>query len=411
MNSISDLDFAVATGHRNCTIAGRLHALEADMKKYITLVMLLALLLGLSALPVVAQMTGIKGVCKDMEGKLITDGVVEITSIETGRKVTVKTGKNGEYSAIGLSSGSYDAVLTRGGQVVDSFNKIPVSTGQMLEVNFDLKKDLAEAMAKSGVTEEQLKKQQEAQKQNEKVKGLNARLAEARDLQKVAAEDETAARQLAASGKPDEAKAKQQDADSKRSQAVTILQEAATSDPSRDLLWAYLGDSYSKAKKYPESIDAYQKALAINANSGAYHNGLADAYAKSGQTEKAVAEFAIAAQVEPAQAGTYYFNEGAIFTNAGKPDEAIAAFDNAIKADPNRADAYYYKGVNLMSKATVGKDGKFVGAPGTSEAFQKYLELKPDGAHAQEAKAMLESLGSSVETTFGKQKAPAKKKP
>ena len=92
--------------------------------------------------------------------------------------------------------------------------------------------------------------------------------------------------------------------------------------------------------------------MAIKPNNGGYHNGLADAYAKSGQTEKAVAEYTAAAQAEPANAATYYFNEGAVFTNTGKIDEAIAAFDKAIAADPNRADAYYYKGVNLMAKAT-----------------------------------------------------------
>ena len=47
----------------------------------------------------------------------------------------------------------------------------------------------------------------------------------------------------------------------------------------------------------------------------------------------------------------------------------------------------------------------------TVEAFQKYLDLKPDGANAQTAKDTIAMLGSSVETTYGKQKAPAKKKP
>jgi tetratricopeptide (TPR) repeat protein len=139
---------------------------------------------------------------------------------------------------------------------------------------------------------------------------------------------------------------------------------------------------------------------------------LADAYAKSGQTDKAVAEYAAAAQAEPANAATYYFNEGAVFTNTGKIDEAIAAFDKAIQADPNRAEAYYYKGINMMGKATTGKDGKFVAPPGTTDAFQKYLELKPDGPLAQNAKDMLASLGSAVQTTFGKQKSsPTKKNP
>src|SRR5664279_6340619 len=135
------------------------------MKRSMYLAVLLALLLGISALPAVAQVTGMKGVCKDQEGKFITDGVVELTNTDNGRKQTVKTNKNGEFYIIGLTQGSYDAVLIRNAVKVDSMSKIPVGIGEMRDVNFDLKKDLAAA---KGPSEEELKKQQEAMKQNEK---------------------------------------------------------------------------------------------------------------------------------------------------------------------------------------------------------------------------------------------------
>jgi hypothetical protein len=52
-----------------------------------------------------------------------------------------------------------------------------------------------------------------------------------------------------------------------------------------------------------------------------------------------------------------------------------------------------------------------VAPDGTAEAFQKYLELQPTGPHAEEAKAMLQGLGSPVETSYGTQKKkPATKK-
>lgn len=348
------------------------------MNKYTSRIALLAMLMALGVVPVMAQMTGIKGVAKDQEGKFVTDGVVEITNNDTGRKISVKTNKSGEYSAIGLSPGTYDVVLTRDGKPVDAIAKIPIAMGNMQEVNFDLKKD----QAKAGPSEEELKKQQEDQKQNEKIKGLNAKLAEARDLEKAGNYD----------------------------QAITLMQEATASDPSKDLLWAYLGDAYRGAKKYPEAIEAYQKALAITPNSGVYHNALADAYAKAGQTDKAIAEWNTAAQVEPANAATYYFNEGAILTNAGKVDDANAAFDKVIQIDPKKADAYYWKGVNLTAKMTTGKDNKVIAPPGTAEAFNKYLELDPSGKYADAAKQMLETIGASVQTTYGKQKSASTKK-
>jgi tetratricopeptide (TPR) repeat protein len=352
------------------------------MKKYIRLAMLLAVVLACCSLPAVAQTTGMHGVCKDQDGKPIADGVIDIVNLDSGRKMLAKTDKNGEFRMIGLTPGKYNATLSRGGKTVDAVSNIPVGVGDNASVDFDLKKDQAKA---GGPSEEDLKKQQEVMKSNEKIKGLNAKLAEARDLEKAGNYD----------------------------QAITIMQEATAAEPTKDLLWAYLGDAYRGAKKYPEAVEAYQKALAINPNSGAYHNGLADSLAKSGQTEKAMAEWNAAAAAEPANAGTYYFNEGAILTNQGKVDEANAAFDKSLEVDPKRADAYYWKGVNLTSKMTTGKDGKVVAAPGTAEAFNKYLELDPNGKYADAAKQMLASIGASVETNFGKQKSttPAKKKP
>src|SRR3974377_2628388 len=99
---------------------------EANMKKSIYLVVLLALLVGLSAVSAVAQTTGIKGVCKDKECKVIPDVWLEVTNTDTGRKMSTKTDKNGEYRMIGLTPGSYDAVLTRNGVSGDSFSTIPI---------------------------------------------------------------------------------------------------------------------------------------------------------------------------------------------------------------------------------------------------------------------------------------------
>jgi tetratricopeptide (TPR) repeat protein len=329
----------------------------------------------------VAQTSGIKGVCKDQEGKVITDGVVELTNTDTGRTLSAKTDKNGEYRVIGLTPGNYDAVLIRNGVKVDTFNRIPVGIGDSREVNFDLKKDLAGA---KGPSEEDLKKQQEVVKQNEKIKGLNAKLAQARELEKAGNYD----------------------------QAIAILQEATTADASKDLLWAYLGDAYVGDKKYPDAVTAFQKAVALKPDSALYHNALANAYNKAGQPDKALAEYNQVVQMDPTNAATAYFNIGIVNYNTNKPDEAVTAFDKSIQLDATRADAYYYKGMALLTKATIAKDGKYSPAPGTVEAFQKYLELKPDGPNAQTAKDTVAMLGGTVETTYGTKKAaPTKKKP
>jgi hypothetical protein len=43
-----------------------------------------------------------------------------------------------------------------------------------------------------------------------------------------------------------------------------------------------------------------------------------------------------------------------------------------------------------------------IAAPGTSEAFNKYLQLAPDGPNAATAKEMITSLGATIDTGFSK---------
>ena len=281
---------------------------------------------------------------------------------------------------IGVAPGTYKFSLIKDGKVIDFFDRVPVGAGDERVSRFRLGEGQS---AKPVMSEEQQKKIAEVQKQNEKIKGLNAKLTEAKQLETAGNYD----------------------------QAITILQQAAQADPNQDVIWANLGEAQHGAKKYPEAIESYQKAIALKPTNGPYHSALADALAKSGQTDKAVAEWATAAENDPPNAGAYYFNEGAVLTNTGKVDEAIAAFDKALQADPTRADAYYFKGIDLMGKATV-KGDKMVAPAGTAEAFNKYLELEPNGKYADPAKQMLASIGATVETTYGKGKtATPKKKP
>jgi hypothetical protein len=43
--------------------------------------------------------------------------------------------------------------------------------------------------------------------------------------------------------------------------------------------------------------------------------------------------------------------------------------------------------------------------PGCADAYQKYLELAPDGTHAAEVKEILTGIGEKVKSTY---KAPKK---
>jgi hypothetical protein len=90
-----------------------------------------------------------------------------------------------------------------------------------------------------------------------------------------------------------------------------------------------------------------------------------------------------------------------ILKSRRQTDATIAAADKAIAADPTKAIAYYLKGQALISKATVDpKTQKIVAPPGTAEAYNKYLELQPNGPMAPEAKSILAEIGEKVNTKY-----------
>jgi tetratricopeptide (TPR) repeat protein len=377
------------------------------MKKYFLLPLLLVLAVELSAPLAYAQTTGtVKGVCKDADGKPILGAEVEWTGTESGHTYKLKTNNKGEYFSLGIVPGKYNVKLSKDGKELFHLNGIPVGLEET-DQDFDLKKEQANQAQGQGLTPEQAKAKADA-------------------AAKVAAETKTVG---TLNDKLNAAQTAVGAGDYET--AIATLNEANQIDSTRDLIWFKLADAYrlsapkqtdpaEKQKRYEMAAADYQKAIDLRGTSevaqkdpdnnlkiAAYYNNLADVYAKSNKVDDAVAAYTKAAQLDPAHAAGYLFNIGAVLTNAGKVDDAIVAFDKVIAADPTKAAAYYWKGVNLIGKATL-KGDKMVAPEGTAEAFQKYLELEPDGKLAQPAKDMLASIGATVETGYGKKK-PAKK--
>ncbi len=381
------------------------------MMKYLILPLSLVvvLVMALAAPLAVGQTTGsVRGVCKDLDGNPLAQAEVVWTSTDTGHKYELKTNKKGEYFSLGISPGKYNVQLLKDGKEVFHINGITVGLDEVT-TDIDLKKEQTNAAQGQGLTPEQAKARQEA-------------------AAKAAAENKTVGTlndKLKAARTAEEAK----DYDT----AITTLNEANQIDATRDPIWYELANAYlnsaskqtdpaEKQKRYEMAAADYQKAIDLrtasdlaqkdpenNKKMAAYYNNMAQAYSKSNKIDEAVGDYTKAAQLDPVGAASYYFNIGAVYTNAGKADDAIAAFDKAIGADPTKAAAYYWKGINLIAKETIGKDGKATAPEGTAEAFQKYLQLDPSGPFAQPAKDMLASIGAPVETGFGTKKKPAKK--
>jgi len=381
------------------------------MKKHLAVSVLISLIVLLLAPSVLAQNTGtVKGVCKDIDGNPITGAQVEWQNTENGRKYDLKTNNKGEYFSLGITPGKYKVTLSKDGKEIYHFSGVNVTLDEE-PLDFDMKKEQQAAAQGAGLTPEQLKARQEQEakvnKENTTIKSLNEKLA--------------AAKTAADAGD--------------FSTAKSTMAEATQMDPNRDLLWAKLGDytasaasketdADAKKKDYTDAVVDYQKAVDLKQKTfdtdpakktpdatkvlAQYYNNLGQSQSKAGQVDDAAKSYTTAAQLDPAGAAQYYFNLGAVMTNAGKVDEGIAAFDKSIAADPTKAEAYYWKGVNLIGKATLQGD-KMVAPEGTAEAFNKYLELQPNGQFAEPAKQMLASIGASVETSFGKKKTTTKK--
>src|SRR5271166_2397986 len=279
------------------------------MKKYINIIALF-FAIALGTAPAWAQLDGsVRGVVKGPDGKPLAGATIQLYDATSGRKYTGKTNSKGEYLFGVVYMGTYKGTLMVNGNPVDEKSAIGVGAGQEQVVDWN------EGGGANTMTPEQKQKIEAQQKEANKIKGLNASLQQAKELEGAGNYD----------------------------QAITVLQQATQVDPNQDLVWGYLGDAQrgaaahasdtqAKTKDYQDAIESYQKAIAIKP-SASYQAGLADAYARTGQVDKAVAGYAAAAQADPQNAAAYYYNEGVVFTNTNKTDEAVAAFDKAIQAD------------------------------------------------------------------------------
>ncbi len=359
-----------------------------------------------------AQTGAIEGDVKGEDGKPAVGVVVKIVRTDIKGNYQTKTDKKGHYYYGGLGlPGVFDVTIEVNGKPVDQMKGVRTS-GAPAEVNFDLKAAAARnaAAAAGGAA---------GQPPPEEDRSLTP--AQRAEMEKKRKEAEEA---LAKNKELNDAFNAGRDAETAKNWDVAIQQFTKASElgPTQHVVWSHLADAYisrggtksgaDRDADYAKGIEYYKKAVELKPDDPAYHNNYALALAKAKRLDEAQAELTKAAQLDPPSAGKYYYNLGATLVNAGQNDSAIDAFKKAIAADANYADAYYQMGITLLGKATTDASGKVVPPAGTVEAFQKYLDLQPNGPNAEGAKAMLATIGASIETTFDKggKKQPANTK-
>ncbi len=132
---------------------------------------------------------------------------------------------------------------------------------------------------------------------------------------------------------------------------ITMLEGIAAKDPGNRNAWVQLGNAYFDANQPMKSIDAYDKALAIDGNDP---NVLTD--------------------------------QGVMFRKVGWYDKAVKAFEQAAKVDQTHAQSLFNLGVVYRYDLQDFAKAK--------EAWQRYLQINPTGPGADQVRAELEFVNN-----------------
>jgi tetratricopeptide (TPR) repeat protein len=376
---------------------------------------ILSLCLGLVALVAVPVMAQAPATTGKIHGHVINptgapQGNGNVTALLAGKDKgeVFQVNAQGEYSG-DLAPGTYVLVFrqpeTPPDKQVDKIENVKIVVGQTTEQDIDMSR---EAYVKTLPAEQQKQLEEmkrhnaEALKANQVIKNLNA------DLKTVGDEihDADAAKDAATKT-------------AKYTDAEQLMLKDTAAKPDASILWARLCQAQVGLKKFDDAIASCKKAIEVESTAkkplpevqGLAQSSLGEAYARAGKVQEANEAYDAAAKVNPAQAAFYLKNQAVIFFQMNNGPAQIAAADKAIAAnpnpnDPNLAVLYYLKGQGLVANATMGPDPKnpkvqiIILPPGCAEAYEKYLELAPNGPYAADAKGVLDQAGQKVSTSY-----------
>jgi tetratricopeptide (TPR) repeat protein len=352
-----------------------------------------------------AQTGRISGTVLDFEGKPWGGVTVTISSSETGQKFVTKTNGKGKYSQLGVRPGVYEFNFKYPGKV-DYTMRAAVNGDQ----DNDISVNMQEVAAKQGSDYAAAKAKEEAQKQ--KFAQLKAHFTAG-----VAAMQQVTTLREQMQGKTGADRSALEDQIKTQCQtAATEFEQAEQGVAEKDVknhatILGNMGVAYECLKRYGDAATSFGKSVALVPNAGFYvahatnmtKAGLQNVDPKNTEAQleelltAASAECAKAAALDPTTAVTCYRNVGIAFHNGAREKQASEALQKATVADPKNADSWYWLGTSLlgqMETKQVGEKVLGIPKPGTVEAFNKYLELAPNGPYAEEAKQTLAGIAT-----------------
>jgi len=361
-------------------------------------------MLGCFATRAAAQDGKMAGTIIDFDGNPWANLPVKIKS-DVGAISESKTDAAGKFAFSGLKNGKYTFTVQTP-QMQTPFDIVVEVRGAdtpPVNLNFKeiLEKQNPEAAAK-------YKKQQEEQKKFAGMKEQFAKGVALLDQERAAKAELT----KAAADQKDALKAKIADLSN---QAVTTFQDGLKAAPEKDpnihLFWARMGEAYDLAGRNDEAINAYQQAIAAKPDNPSYYNNLGNILGRTGKIDEARAAYTKCAELDPPNAAMAWRNFGISLYQAGRMVEAIEPLKKATELDPKNAQAWYLLGACMVADPsiykTVGSKIEVNPRPGTIEAYQKAIDLDPNGTWGTQAKQGLEQLQQltgGIETKVGSKK-------
>jgi tetratricopeptide (TPR) repeat protein len=364
--------------------------MKRSYKTWALAAILMAALVSVLA-PQAAAQGSISGTIMDVNGKPWPDVGIRAVS-DQGAKQETKTDSAGKFTVPNLRSGIYTVFVLfppPNDKQAPYEAKVRVQGGEDAKVDLNFK----DIVAKQGAAaQEQVKKAEEAKS---KLEGLKAHFNAGNAL----IDQEKQVKGELAKAPPDQRDALKQKLTELSDQAAKEFQEASKNlgekDPNTHLVWFKLGEAYDTAGRNDDAIQAYQQAINAKPDVPGYYNNLGNVLARGGKIEEAKAAYTKSAELDPPNAATAWRNFGISLYNANRLGDAVEPLQKAADLDPKNAQTWYLLGASLVYKMTTKKVGdkevvQF--APGTIEAYQKAVELDPNGTWGQQAKQGLEQL-------------------
>ncbi|MGH9352749.1 MAG: tetratricopeptide repeat protein [Terriglobia bacterium] len=391
----------------------------------------LALMLLLSAAPLMAQTGGVVGNVTGANGEKLVKYPVIIARQDVQETYKTKTDKHGHYIYIGLPIGQYKVTLEDPEGHTLFYIQKHIGLGDPTEVDFDLAKEkgaqdalAAVEIAKQNAALQQSFQQATALYNQQKYPEAAQAFAdlvpkvspkdvagilfdEGTSYAKAANFDKAAqAYQQAIDKEPDNKQyhgalaeadvklGKTQEAEQEFKKAGMSVdlkaiqqnsQVAKENQAFKNLKQAFdNATSLYKSGQYPQAAQTFEQAAAVakGKNLPIVLAQAGDSWDKAKEYDKSVADYQKAITTDPTNAG-YVNSLGAVYNHMGKPDLALQQFQKAAQMDPAGAARYYFN-----MGAVEMNSGK---ADEAAADFKKATTIDPNDADAyfEEAQALL----------------------